>query len=72
MQERALEERVARLEQRLDELAAGRAPRPQSPPKDWRHTVGMFRGGPIMKEVIDGALQLRDEERRVACEQGDQ
>jgi hypothetical protein len=44
-------------------------PRPQSPPKDWRHTVGMFRGDPIMKEVIDGALQFREEERRLAREQ---
>lgn len=72
MQERTMEERVARLEQRLDELAGGRTRRPQSPPKDWRHTVGIFCGDPIMKEVIDGALQLREEERRLAREQEDE
>jgi hypothetical protein len=32
----------------------------------------MFRGDPIMKEVIDGALRLREEERRLAREQEDQ
>ena len=69
MVERTLEERVARLEQRLDELAGGRASKPQTPIKDWRRTVGMFRGDPIMKEVIDGALRLREEERRLAREQ---
>jgi len=69
MAERTLEERVARLEQRLDELAGGRASRPETPARDWRRTVGMFRDDPIMKEVIDGALRLREEERRLAHEQ---
>jgi len=69
MTEKTLEERVARLEQRLDELAGGRASKPQTMAKDWRRTVGMFRGDPIMKQVIDGALQLREEERRLAREQ---
>ena len=66
MPERTLEERVTQLERRLDELAGGRVRQPQTPTKDWRRTVGMFRGDPIMKEVIDGALSLREEERRVA------
>ena len=69
MAERTLEERVAQLEQRVDELAGGRASQPQTPTKDWRRTVGMFRGDPIMKEIIDGALRLREEERRLAHEQ---
>ena len=69
MVERTLEERVAQLEQRLDELAGGRSSKPQTLPKDWRRTVGMFRGDPVMKEVIDGALRLREEERRLAHEQ---
>jgi hypothetical protein len=70
--ERTLEERVAQLEQRLDELAGGKASTTQTPTKDWRRTVGMFRGDPIMKEVIDGALRLREEERRLAREKEDQ
>ncbi len=69
MAERTLEERVTQLEQRLDELAGGKDSKPQTPTKDWRRTVGMFRGDPIMKEVIDGALSLRKEERRLAHEQ---
>jgi hypothetical protein len=68
MAERSLEERVARLEQRLEELVDGSDSRVQNLTKDWRRTVGMFRGDPIMKEVIDGVLQLREEERRLARE----
>jgi hypothetical protein len=69
MVERTLEERVARLEQRIDDLAGSKATSFQVPAKDWRRTVGMFRGDPIMKQVIDGALRLREEERRLAREQ---
>jgi hypothetical protein len=74
MVERTLEERVARLEQRMDDLAGSKATSFQVPAKDWRRTVGMFRGDPIMKQVIDGALRLREEERQLAREQeaGDQ
>jgi hypothetical protein len=74
MVERTLEERVARLEQRLDDLAGSKATSVQVPARDWRRTVGMFRGDPIMKQVIDGALRLREEERQLAREQeaGDQ
>jgi hypothetical protein len=43
MAERTLEERVAQLEKRLDELAGGKASKPQTPTKDWRRTMGMFR-----------------------------
>ena len=64
-----LEERVARLEKRLDELAQGGPANGYSPPKDWRRTVGMFKGDPIMKEIIDEALRMREEERRRAREQ---
>jgi hypothetical protein len=74
MVERTLEERVARLEQRMDDLSGSKATSFQVPAKDWRRTVGMFRGDPIMKQVIDGALRLREEERQLAREQeaGDQ
>ena len=74
MVERTLEERVARLEQRIDDLAGSKATSFQVPAKDWRRTVAMFRGDPIMKQVIDGALRLREEERQLAREQeaGDQ
>ena len=69
MAKRTLEERVTRLEELVDGLAGGKAPNSQTPCKDWRRTVGMFRGDPIMKEIIDGALRLREEERRIARKQ---
>jgi uncharacterized lipoprotein YmbA len=70
MTQRSLEERVAQLEQRLDELAgAAKTSSARTPDRDWRRTVGMFQGDPIMKEIIDGALRLREEERQLAREQ---
>ncbi len=68
MQTATLEERVALLERRLDELAQGKS-LSSLPPKDWRRTVGMFRDDPIMKEVIDEALRTREVERAAAREQ---
>ena len=66
MSQATLEERVARLEKRLDELAQGRPSTNQPLRKDWRRTVGMFKGDPIMKAIIDEALRLREAERSEA------
>ena len=33
-------------------------------PKNWRRTVGMFDGDPIMQEVIAEGRRLREEDRR--------
>jgi hypothetical protein len=63
MSQTTLEERVARLEKRLDELVQGRPSANQPLRKDWRRTVGMFKGDPIMKAIIDEALRLREAER---------
>lgn len=68
MQTATLEERVSQLERRLDELSQGKSVS-SPPPKDWRRTVGMFQGDPIMKEVIDEALRMREAERAAAREQ---
>jgi len=32
--------------------------------KDWRRTIGMFDGDSIMKEIIEGALRMREDERQ--------
>ena len=69
MPQATLEERVARLEKRLDDLVQERSSADQLPRKDWRRTVGMFKGDPIMKEILDEALQLREKERREFHEQ---
>ena len=62
MSEATLEERVARLEGLAEH-------QPRRRGKDWRRTIGMFDGDPVMQEIIDGALRAREEERRQAREQ---
>jgi len=62
MSEATLEERVATLEKLVAELmhktdTSGRK-------KDWRRTVGMFDGDPIMKEIIDEGRCIREADRR--------
>ena len=64
MSDITLEERVTQLEQLVDQLmhktdTSGRK-------KDWRRTVGMFEGDPIMKEIIEEGRRLREEDRRQA------
>jgi hypothetical protein len=68
LRDKTLEQRDARLGQRLDELTESRGLRSLTPTREWRRTVGMFRGDPIMKEVIDCSLRLREVERRLAHE----
>jgi hypothetical protein len=63
-----LEQRVARLEQRVEELST-LSPSVAPSVKDWRRTVGMFRGDPIMKTINDEANRLRESERAVAHDQ---
>ena len=63
MSQATIEERVARLENLMDSLVRGK-PGEQPKRKDWRRTIGMFDGDPVMKEIIDAALRMRDEERR--------
>jgi hypothetical protein len=62
MAEATLEERVATLEQLVAHLLQTTAPGAR--PKDWRRTVGMFDGDPIMQEIIVAGQRLRDEDRR--------
>jgi hypothetical protein len=62
MSETTLEERVATLEKLVANLMhkAETAVRK----KDWRRTVGMFDGDPIMKEIIDEGRRIREADRR--------
>lgn len=66
----ALKGRLERLEKIVDELVRQRSPT-GSDQKNWRSTIGMFKDDPIMKEVIDGALQAREQERRQFYEEYD-
>jgi hypothetical protein len=63
MAQGTVEERLDRLEKLVDTVLdrlSGRRRRQ----KDWRRTIGMFDGDPIMKEVIEEALRSREQERR--------
>lgn len=59
-----LEERLARVEQLVEELVR-KSERPKRE-KDWRRTVGMFRGDPIMKEIIEEGRRIREADRQAA------
>jgi hypothetical protein len=62
MAEATLEERVATLEQLVAQLMhmSERAARK----KDWRRTIGMFDGDPIMQQIMAEERRLREEGRR--------
>ncbi|ETX02230.1 hypothetical protein [Candidatus Entotheonella palauensis] len=60
MSESPLEERVSKLEQLVNKLIHGT----DAAPKDWRQTVGMFDGDPIMKEIIEEGRRIREADRR--------
>jgi hypothetical protein len=68
----SVEERVARLEQQMDALIR----RPQRienepAPHEWVESVGMFRGDPVVKEMIDEAARARAEQRRQARDEAE-
>jgi len=60
-----IEERIARLEQAV----FGAKTEPSR--DDWQKTVGMFRGDPVMKEILDDVREARQREREAACESND-
>ena len=61
----ALEERMSRVEQLLDQLLQSKRPTSEQPGRDdWQQTFGMFAGDPVMKEIIDAGQRIREEDRR--------
>ena len=56
-----LDERLARVEQLVEELV--RKSNSPERSKDWRRTVGMFDGDPVMKEIIDAGRRIREQDR---------
>ncbi len=61
MAEATLEERVSVLERLMAHFLQPAAQVPRQ--KDWRRTVGMFDGDPIMQEIIAEGRRLREEDR---------
>jgi hypothetical protein len=66
-----LEARVARLEQQVNLLIGGRTDESQPTADDWKQTVGMFRGDPIVEEMVRESRRIREEDRRRAGEAGE-
>ena len=61
MSDATLEERVATLEKLVAEIMHNVDTSVRK--KDWRRTVGMFDGDPIMKEIIDEGRRVREADR---------
>ena len=69
-----LEERVTQLEQQVAAIAkdrhktAGNRQSDAGEPgrDDWTSAVGMFDGDPVMKDIIDETLKVREEDRKSA------
>jgi len=68
MSQPTLEERVGSLEQTVAGLVAAATAVKQR--KDWRSTVGMFEGDPVIREIQEEGRRLREAERRAAQEDG--
>lgn len=55
-----IEDRIARLEKAVFGTH-------QEPSRNgWQKSVGMFRGDPVMKEILDDVRKARDQEREQA------
>ena len=55
-----IEERIARLERAVFGAKA------EPSRDDWQKTVGMFRGDPVMREILDDVSEARERERAEA------
>jgi len=69
MAQPSLEERVASLEQQVEQLTKRLLPGEKLPPeKDWKSTLGMFANDPIMKEIIEEGRKIRELDRQLPLE----
>ena len=59
-----LEERVAVLEQKVEQLTNQDAKDGRK--KDWRKTIGIFTDNPGMQELFAEAMKLREADRKKA------
>jgi hypothetical protein len=68
MSQDTIEARVSRLEEQVSHLMHARQDDDQPAVDAWERTVGMFRGDPIVGEMIEGTRRIREEDRRRARE----
>jgi hypothetical protein len=64
MSQRTLEERISSLEATVAGLVAGATAGNEK--KDWRSTIGMFEGDPVIAEIQAEGRRLREAERQAA------
>ena len=66
MSQQSLEDRVAQLESQMAALLKETSiQRPAEPGRDeWKSTIGMFDNDPVMDEIIEEALKVREEDRQ--------
>jgi hypothetical protein len=64
MSHHTLEDRVATLEQTVKGLVDAAKTGKQE--KDWRSSIGMFEGDPVIREIQEEGRKLREAERRAA------
>jgi hypothetical protein len=69
MSQRTLEDRLATLEQTVKGLveAAGTSKKD----RDWRSTIGMFKGDPVIGEIQEEGRKIREADRRAARQGAD-
>lgn len=63
MSQPTLDERVSALEHEVARLSQQQLAARPAPGKDWRSTLGMFAGDPIMKEIIEEGRKIRQRDR---------
>lgn len=67
MSDQTIEQRVATLEQEVARLSKLQQVPKRPPDKDWRSTLGMFAGDPIMKEIIEEGRKIRERDRKLTA-----
>jgi hypothetical protein len=65
---RNLEERVSALEETVAGLVAAAGDKKTS---DWRSTIGMFEGDPVIREMQEEGRKIREADRRAAQQDAD-
>ena len=68
MAQDTIEVRVARLEEQMSRLIGDATNQGQPAADEWQETVGMFRSDPIVREMIEEAQRIREDDRRLARE----
>jgi hypothetical protein len=63
MSQPTLDQRVAALENEVARLSKLIPKEPQNLRGDWRSTIGMFAGDPVMQEIIDEGRKIRAQDR---------